>query len=99
MVHGRGASDALNSWNRKLEYDYWAARLRESFRFEGVRKIAERRLNTAQLFMDQLDLENKAGDLEDMLLEQKLQKPQEVGGTHLSRMAGLASNALAKSSP
>ena len=71
VVHGRGASEALTSWNRKIEYDYWAARLRESFRFEAVRKLAQRRLEVAQQFMQALDLENRAGDLEEMLLEQQ----------------------------
>ena len=33
MIHGRGATDAIASWNRKIEYEYWNARLRESFRF------------------------------------------------------------------
>ncbi|MBN1764421.1 MAG: hypothetical protein JW860_04120 [Sedimentisphaerales bacterium] len=76
IVHGRGATDAMTSWNRKIEYDYWSARLRESFRFESVRKIARLRLETAKQFMEQLDRENKAGDLEEMLLEQKLNAPQ-----------------------
>jgi len=70
VVHGRGATEALKSWKRKMEYDYWAARLRESFRFETVRKLAERRLKFAEQFMRHLEEENKAGDLEEILLEQ-----------------------------
>jgi hypothetical protein len=77
-VHGRGVSDALVSWTRKIEYDYWTARLSESFRFESVRSIAQRRLETAKRFMEQLEIENKASDLEDILLEQKLQSPMVV---------------------
>jgi len=72
LVHGRGVSDAMVSWKRKIEYDYWSARLRESFRFEGVKKLAQRRLEAAEHFMEQLEVENRAGDLEDILLEQKL---------------------------
>ncbi len=75
VIHGRGVGDALSSWSRKIEYDYWAARLRESFRFEGVKAIAKRRLETARNFMQQLDYENRAGDLEEILLQQKLQPP------------------------
>jgi hypothetical protein len=78
LVHGRGVSDALISWSRKIEYDYWTARLSESFRFESVRSIARRRLETAKRFMEQLEIENKASDLEDILLEQKLQSPMVV---------------------
>lgn len=77
IVHGRGVSGAIVSWKRKMEYDYWKARLRESFRFEPVRKLAERRLKFAETFMEELDIENKAGDLEDLLLEQKLSPPTE----------------------
>jgi|GEM_PF-397674 len=72
VFHGRGASDALSSWNRKVEYDYWSARLRESFRFEPVRKLAQIRLRTAEKFMKQLEIENRAADFEDTLLEQQL---------------------------
>ena len=77
VVHGRGVSGAIDSWKRKMEYDYWTARLRESFRFEPVRQLASRRLKFAEQFMQELDLENKAGDLEDFLLEQKLAPPSE----------------------
>jgi len=72
VVHGRGVTDAMKSWNRKIEYEYWTARLRESFRFESVRTIAKKRLAQAQAFMEMLDQENKASDLEDLLLEQQL---------------------------
>ncbi|MBN1437600.1 MAG: hypothetical protein JW936_11060 [Sedimentisphaerales bacterium] len=76
VVHGRGASDALVSWKRKIEYDYWSARLRESFRFDSVRELARRRLKTAEEFMESLERENKAGDLEEMLMEQQLAAPE-----------------------
>ncbi len=76
VFHGFGASDALASWKRKVEYDYWTARLRESFRFESVRKIAQQRLKFAEEFMDHLQEENIAGDLEDLLLEQQLNPPR-----------------------
>ena len=71
VIHGRGVAEALAGWNRKIEYDYWAARLRESFRFEAVRAIAEQRLLAARKFMAQLDIENKAADMEKILLKQK----------------------------
>jgi len=77
VVHGRGVSEAITSWNRKLEYNYWAARLRESFRFESVRNIARKRLDLAEQFMRQLSLENRAGDIEDVLLEQQIQSDTE----------------------
>ena len=72
VVHGRGVSEAIGSWNRKIEYDYWAARLNESFRFDAVRKLARERLKFAEQFMEHLDQENLAADLEATLLEQQL---------------------------
>ena len=72
VVHGRGVTEALSSWKRKVEYDYWSARLRESFRFEAVRELARKRLVVAERFMQQLALENRAGDMEDLLLEREL---------------------------
>ena len=80
-VHGRGVVEALASWNRKIEYDYWTARLRESFRFEGVRKMAQQRLEVARQFMRQLETENRAGDMEDMLLEQHIQPSAASSGS------------------
>ncbi len=72
LIHGRGVTDAIASWKRKVEYEYWNARLRESFRFDSVRVIAENRLQAAMDFMSQLEKENKAGDLEEMLLSQQM---------------------------
>ncbi len=71
VIHGRGVSEALSSWKRKIEYDYWQARLRESFRFDAVREIARARLETALKFMEMLEMENRAGDLEEMLMQQQ----------------------------
>ncbi|MCK5270162.1 MAG: hypothetical protein KAJ46_05225 [Sedimentisphaerales bacterium] len=71
VLRGRGVAEALASWNRKIEYDYWTARLREGFRFESVRSIAEQRLLTARKFMAQLEIETRAADMEDILLKQQ----------------------------
>ncbi|MBN1845253.1 MAG: hypothetical protein JW810_06185 [Sedimentisphaerales bacterium] len=73
VVHGRGVSEALTSWRRKIDYDYWSARLREGFRFDGVRRLAQQRMQIALQFMSALEKENRAGDLEDLLLEQNLE--------------------------
>jgi len=73
-VHGKGVSDVLESWKRKVDYRYWQARLKESFRFESVRKLAEQRFGATEYFMNQLDVEHNARDLEERLLE-SLDKP------------------------
>jgi hypothetical protein len=69
IIHGKGVSDVLDSWKRKVDYRYWQARLKESFRFESVRKLAEQRFTAAEYFMNQLAVENAAHDLEELLLE------------------------------
>jgi hypothetical protein len=69
VVHGKGASEALESWKRKIDYRYWDARLKESFRFESVRKLAAQRFAAAEYFMNQLAVENAARDLEEMVIE------------------------------
>ena len=66
---GKAVSDALKGWKRKIDYRYWQARLKESFRFESVRKVASRRLIAAEHFMNQLKVEAEAGDLEELAIE------------------------------
>jgi hypothetical protein len=69
VIHGKGVAEVLDSWKRKIDYRYWQARLKESFRFESVRKLAERRFSAAEFFMNQLQVEHSARDLEELLLE------------------------------
>lgn len=69
VVHGKGATDALESWKRKVDYRYWDARLKESFRFESVGELAARRFSAAEYFMNQLLVENSARDLEEIVIE------------------------------
>lgn len=73
-IHGKGASDVLESWKRKVDYRYWAARLKESYRFDSVRKLAEQRFAATEYFMTQLEIEHNARDLEELVLE-SLVKP------------------------
>ena len=69
LIDGKGVSGMLESWKRKVEYGYWQARIEESFRFAVVRQIAEQRFSAAEQFMNQLAMENTAGDLEEQLTE------------------------------
>lgn len=69
VIHGKGVSDVLENWKRKIDYRYWQARLKESFRFETAQNLAERRFGAAEYFMNQLSVENSAKDLEELLLE------------------------------
>lgn len=67
LMDGKCVSDVLKSWKRKIEYGYWQARLKESFRFSAVRVIAKKRFAAAERFMNQLAIENNAIDLEEQL--------------------------------
>jgi hypothetical protein len=69
VINGKGVSDALKSWKRKIDYRYWQARLKDSFCFESVRKLAVQRFAAAECFMNQLNIENNAQDLEDIMIE------------------------------
>jgi hypothetical protein len=69
VIHGKGVSNALESWKRKVDYRYWDARLKESFRFDCVRKLAEQRFENVSVFMNQLSTENSAKDIEELILE------------------------------
>lgn len=66
---GKGVADILKTWKRKLDYQYFQARLKESFRFESVEKLAQKRHIAVENFMNQLQTENAAGDLEKLIAE------------------------------
>jgi hypothetical protein len=68
-VHGKGVCDILESWKKKVDYRYWEARLKESFSFESVRKVAVRRFAQAEKLMNQLAVENSATDVKEVTLE------------------------------
>jgi len=68
-VHGKGVCDVLESWKKKVDYRYWEARLKESFSFESVRKVAVRRFARAEELMNQLVVENSAKDIKEVTLE------------------------------
>ena len=67
VIGGKGVSEAVQNWQKKIDYRYWQARLKKSFRFESVRRLAERRLFAADSFMNQLKVENTAVDLEELV--------------------------------
>jgi hypothetical protein len=69
VTHGKGVADVLQTWKRKLDYQYFQARLKESFRFEAVRKLAEQRYAAVEYFMNQLKTENAAADIEELIMK------------------------------
>lgn len=74
IVNGKSISEILESWKCKTQYGYWQARLKESFRYDAVRQMAEQRFFAMEHFMDQLAAENKPCDLRKRLPETVLNK-------------------------
>ena len=66
---GKDVCDAVQIWQRKIDYRYWQARIDEGFRFPSVRKIAEQRLHIAEYFMTKLKAETEAEDLKKPAFE------------------------------
>ena len=63
IMEGRGVEDAVRTWQRREQYGYWEARLREALRLETSRRLAAGRLGAARAFMAQLGCERDASDL------------------------------------
>ena len=55
MMEGKGIQVVIESWQRKKEYQFWTARLRDSFRFDAVREVAKQRLDRLERFMEELN--------------------------------------------
>lgn len=69
VIQGKGVSGALKSWQRKIDYRYWQARIKDSFCYESVRKLAAQRFAATESFMNRLSIESAAQDIEDSTLE------------------------------
>ena len=63
VLQGRGVEETVRAWQRREQYGYWEARLREAFHLETARRLAETRLATARRFKEQLAVECEARDL------------------------------------
>lgn len=69
IINGKNISDFIESWKCKIEYGYWQARIKESFRYKPVRQIAQHRLITAINLMELLAEEHNCTDIETKLME------------------------------
>jgi hypothetical protein len=66
-TEGRGVTAAIEIWQKKIDYRYWLSRLDKDFRFNSVRKLAEKRLINAEYIMQKIKKENDCKDLEDFI--------------------------------
>jgi hypothetical protein len=47
-LQGEGAGDLVVAWEKREQYGYWEARLKDGFHFEPIRQIATQRLQQAR---------------------------------------------------
>ncbi|HOI56245.1 MAG TPA: hypothetical protein PLP01_13420 [Phycisphaerae bacterium] len=64
-VEGRGLDEVLASWQRKLDYGYYAARVGDTFRFAPSRRWAEARVRRLEQFMAAMIREHAADDRDE----------------------------------
>lgn len=69
VIHGKGVSEVLDSWKKKVDYRYWQARLKEGFYYAAVQKLAYQRFAATEYFMSQLKIEHFSQDMDDFLIE------------------------------
>jgi uncharacterized protein (DUF1778 family) len=62
-LDGRGIQACLDTWRRKQEYQFWRARLKDAFRFDEVRRLAEKRLASLERVMAELLEQHLCRDL------------------------------------
>lgn len=70
---GRGVRAVLDAWKRRTEYQFWNARLKDSFRFDASRKLAQTRLAQLEVFMLETERQHEVEDVRnivDSVLEQ-----------------------------
>ncbi len=63
VLEGRAVDDAIRAWERREQYGYWAARVQDVLNLETSRRLAEKRLEAARVFMRALAAERDAGDI------------------------------------
>ena len=66
-VEGKGVQALLDTWRRRKEYQFWTARLNDSFRFEPVRELARRRLEKFERLLEELEEQHTAADVAVLL--------------------------------
>ncbi len=65
ILEGRAVEDTVRAWQRREQYGYWEARVRDAFNLETSRRLAEQRLAAARAFKEQLAIEREALDMPD----------------------------------
>lgn len=66
VLEGKGVQAVVDTWHRRREYQFWAARLRDSFRLEPVRQLAHRRLQAYERVMGEIERLHLGADVEQV---------------------------------
>ena len=64
---GKTVSDIAGAWQKKNDYGYFQTCLDDNFHFDSVRDLATQRLEAAQNFMNSLNAEISAEDLQQLI--------------------------------
>ena len=62
-MEGKGVQAVIDTWQKKMEYHFWTARLDDSFRFAPVRAIAKKRLERFEQVMTDLQEQQQGADI------------------------------------
>lgn len=63
-LDGKGVQALIDTWHRRKEYQFWSARLNDSFRFAPIRELAKRRLATYERVMKEIEALHRGVDIE-----------------------------------
>lgn len=63
LLDGKGVQSVIDTWRRRTEYQFWAARLNDSFHLAEVRAIAESRFSDYERVMEALERHHTAADV------------------------------------
>ena len=74
-LDGKGVQTAIDTWHRRQEYQFWTARLNDSFRFDTVREIARRRLAAFERTMGDVESQHAGRDLPDVAKPEQRRNP------------------------
>jgi hypothetical protein len=72
-VRGKGVQACVDAWLSQQEYHFWEARL-DRFRFDAVRRVAEKRLEALHTFLRAAAAMSRAEDLDAVALADVLRE-------------------------
>ncbi len=62
-IEGKGVQAVIDTWRRRKEYQFWNARLRDSFTLAPVRDVARQRLEKLERVMAEIEEQQLSSDL------------------------------------